>query len=221
MATDLIDWKVEILLDIQGVPDPGIERAVRIAAIEFCEETLLWKYALTRINVASGTVGYALTPPSDSRLIGIESVLYKANSAADTTFDPLDPISQDQKDLFSTTAWRFESGTPVGYYHDEDITPLNLYPIPDASSTSGLLVTVHLIPTDDCTSIDDFLWNMYHDAIGAGAQAYLLSKKDMPWYDPGAAMDRRNRFIGFIDSAIRKMGRKYIPKADKESRPKT
>ena len=61
---------------------------------------------------------------------------------------------------------------------------------------------------------------MHHDAIAAGAQAYLLEKKDMPWHDPNAAIERRGRFLGFMDAALRKMGRRYIPKVDKEARPK-
>ena len=222
MATALLDWTAEILLQVQGVPNPLIQLAVRQAAIELCEETLIWSEDLTRINVVSGTGSYTLTPPALSRLIAIDSAYYKATSAADTAFDPLDAIPQDQKDLFSgTTAWKFETGTPVGYYHQEEITPLYLYPIPDANATSGLLVRVHLIPTVDTITIDDFLWSMHKDALTAGALAFIFGQKDMPWYDPNKEGQKRQMFIGFMDNILRKMGRKYIPKADKEARPKT
>jgi len=221
MATDLTDWSKDILLSIQGVPNPLIERAVRSAAIEFCEETLVWTESLTRISVVTDTAGYTLTPTS-GRLIAVDEALYKADGEADTEFIPLEPVPQDQKDIFSTTgkAWKYETGTPSGYYHDEAITPINLYPIPDADSSSGLLVKVNLIPGDTDTTVEDFLFNMHRDALAAGALAYLLDMKDMPWHDEKKTLDKRGRFIEYMDATLRKLGRKYIPKRDKEARPK-
>jgi len=221
MATDLTDWSKNILPVIQGVPDPLIERAVRNTAIEFCEETLVWTESLTRISVVTDTAGYTLTPTS-GRLIAIDEAHYKANGEDDTEFIPLEPIPQDQKDIFSTTGknWKYETGTPSGYYHDEAITPINLYPIPNADSTSGLLVKVNLIPGDTDTTVADFLFNIYNDALTAGALAYLLDMKDMPWHDEKKAVDKRGRFIGYMDAALRKLGRKYIPKRDEKARPK-
>ena len=220
MATSIKKWKPYIFPDILESSFPSVEFAVREAAIEFCEETLLWSEDLTAINVVAATASYTLSPPSLSRLVAIDSVHHKATGAANSAYDPLDPIPQEHKDLVSTTAWRYDSGTPTGYYHNEEITPLFLHPIPDTNATSGLLVRVHLIPSEDCTTLEDFLWNQYQDVLTAGAKGLLFSQKAMPWYDTTEATAQRQKFIQFMDGVLRKMGRKYIPKVDKEARPK-
>jgi hypothetical protein len=203
MATKaLTEWFSEIAPDIRGVPMPAAESAARNACIAFCEQTLLWEEELSRISIVKDQESYALTAPSDSEIISVERVLFKADAAADTTFVYLYPFSQAQKDLYAgNTQWQFQSATaPSGYYLDTDKN-LHLHPIPSVASSEGLLVKVNLRPEHGCTTVPEFLYTDYYKAIGAGAKADLLARVGQPWANPETAVIYAKLFSDVIIAA--------------------
>ena len=189
MATNLSSWESQILPDVTGVPYPAIEKAVRKACIDFCEQTLLWTYTLDRITVAANTQSYTLTIPEAQygEIISVDDVKYKQDGLDDDQFVTLAPISKNQKDLHDTGSWSFRtSATPSGYWIDKDKDIL-LYNIPTEASTEGLLVRCNMRPTKTCTTVEDFLYNDHFETIGAGAKGKLFGHKGQSWYDPNLA----------------------------------
>jgi len=198
MATSLTSWAPYILPQITGCPFPALERAVRDAAIGFCEETLLWTYDLTRISVVANQANYTLTVPTNvyGEIISIDDVKYKQNGLDDDQFVTLTPISQNQMDLHENGAWKFlTAATPSNYYIEEDDTAtLYLWKKPTEASTSGLLVRANLRPTDTCTTVQDFLYSTFSRVIADGALADLFAMRAMPWYDVVEAVRREMKF---------------------------
>jgi hypothetical protein len=191
MATALTAWAPEIDPDIPGLPEPALRRAVRNAAIEFCQETLLWTLALDRISIVANDKDYTLTVPvaQYGQIVLVDDVKYKANGADDDQFRTLDPISKISENLNTEGSWQYYEATePSHFYIEEDAnTTLLLYPIPTVASVSGLLVTLTLKPTLAAEVVPDFLYNQHFQTIATGAKSYLFKVKGMPWYDPKEA----------------------------------
>ena len=186
MATLLTAWTPEILTQVVGVPVPGINYAVRKAAIKFCEETLLWTFTLDRITIVANIGAYDLTVPGiqHGEVVNIDNVKFKEHGADDDQFRRLDPISETQQDLIDSGSWQFlTSPNPNAYYSSFLNKQLNFYQIPTAGSTEGLLVKVNLRPTIDAVDLPDFLYNDFKEGIKHGALEVLFGSKAMAWYD--------------------------------------
>lgn len=197
MATDLTEFSPEILPSIPVAPVPTIRLAVLGAAIEFCEQTLLWTYALARINVAAEIQDYTLTIPAEQygRIISIDDVKFKENGADDDQFRSLDVISENQEDLHNYGSWKYAEGeSPSKYWADIQNKQIHLLPIPQTASAEGLLVRVNLKPVLNATTVPDFLYNDYRETIGYGALGRLFQLKTMPWFDFGAARFYKDMF---------------------------
>jgi len=188
MATENISsWETEISIDVQGYSFPAMQKAVRDAAITFCEKTHLWTDDLDRITVVANTPNYALSMPAaipHGEIIGIDDVKYKQDGMDDDQFVTLDPISENQMDLHDSGSWKWRtSSTPAKYYADKTHAILYLKNTPTLGSADGLLVRAILRPTKDATVLEDFLYNHHYKAIADGAKGYLLSQSAQPWFN--------------------------------------
>jgi len=202
MATNLVEWSPEILPDIPQLPVPALKHAVRNAAILFCQESLIWTFELAVMTVVVATREYTLTADTGAQIYGIESVKFKANGEADSTYTALEPTSQSAKDLYDDDAWFYEeAAAPTSYWLSEE-KKLELYPIPSAGSTDGLSVRVNQTPLRTYESLPDFLFNHYFEAIAAGAKSNLFSRTGMPWYDPQIANYWSSVFKYFVQNAF-------------------
>lgn len=205
MATALNAWAPEIDPSIPGLADQALQRAVRNAAMEFCQETLLWTLALDRISIVADDKDYTLTvPPTQyGQIVMVDDVKYKTNGADDDQFRTLDPFSKVSENIHSSGDWEWHEATEPGYFYldENDNTNLNLYPIPTVASVSGLLVTVCLKPTLAATTVPDFLYNQHLETIRLGVLAYLFDIDGMPWSNPQKAIKRRLEFRAKMNSA--------------------
>jgi hypothetical protein len=183
--------------------------AVRNACIDFCETTLLWTEWLDRMNVVASQSEYTLSLPAaitHGKIHDVEAVFYKQDGQADDQFTPLDATSEQEKDAEESGAWRFQtSPTPSEYYVNEGKPEvLNLYKIPTAASTSGLLVQVSVKPLITATSIEDFLFYRHRSTIALGALGELLDQKAAPWFDAVLAAKHSAAYRNGRDNAITK-----------------
>ena len=198
MATvSITKWKPLIVPQVPEGSWPMMEWAVREAAIEFCEETHLWTYDLTRIDVEEDTQDYTLTVPSSqyAELEIIDSVKYKQNGQDDDQFVTLDPLSVNQADLEDSGSWIFlTSPTPSHFWVDNEDQELHLWRIPTVDSDEGLLVKTVLKPNDSCATLPDFLYNEHRRCIANGALSKLFGMKAMPWYDPVLSTEKMQLF---------------------------
>jgi hypothetical protein len=169
-------FRDEIRQDLPGCPDVAIDRGVLRACSRFCDKTLMWQYELTAIDIVDGTYEYTLTPPANSLIVSL--VWVKDDSSK------VKPKSESWLDQMLGKGWRTaESSTATYCYMNANKDTLRLYAIPTEDKTGGLEVKVSLKPDHTATTVEDFLYNDYYDAISYGARAYLFSMKEMPWVD--------------------------------------
>jgi len=200
MTTQLTAWEPYVYPYIPDAPNQALLTALRASVQEYLEMALLWTEWLTAINIVALTSAYTLSLPaglSTNNLIeAIDQVWFKENGADNDQYTPLDPIDVHEKDEELRTAWKYQSApNPSGFYMEEsEENVINLWPIPTAASTSGLLPRVFVKTKLTITSVEDWIFNRHRDAITEGALAFLFKMKGMPWYDPNEGLAHRALF---------------------------
>jgi len=195
---DPIDMESEIAPYITGLDRPALVKAVLDTAREFCRRTHIYSADLTAISVVADDYDYALTPPSGYKILGVDTVQFKATGADNDQYRYLEPMSKREMENFLQHAWRYsEAPEPEKFYVSQAMV-LFLYPIPTVAATNGILVTCSMRPADDAVAYPDILEDNWKAAMRAGTLAFLFSQKALPWYDPQAAV----AWAGMFDEQV-------------------
>lgn len=124
MATNITEWREEILPDVPKCPAFTIDTAVLRVLRDFCEHTKIWTERLIAIQVVAYTCNYPVSS-SNGDIVGIDHVkigTYK-----------LDPITEDELDA-KVHDWRNATASlPQRYFMDHDRS-LRLVYTPNESS---------------------------------------------------------------------------------------
>jgi len=173
-----------------GVPDATAYRAIRNAAIEFCERTLMWKYENTIAVLATDSSTRSMTSPAGSVPHDIEVATFEAIE--------LDPIAARDMDA-KLPGWRDTSastGTPK-YLTQIDHDTLTIVPAPIGDGS--LYVRMRLKPSQTATTLPDFL-TKYAECIGWGALGRILTVPGQSYTNPDLGAFYATRFREKIDN---------------------
>lgn len=162
-------------------PIPIASQGILWAAIEFCEKTRAWSNQQKR-TVSAGTQHIALTPEDDGSIIYIDDVRWNG--------DALHPVTRHESQDIDNTV-------PYGYYRPNPET-LSLAPAANAQGT--LTLTMFLAPLRNATSIPRMLYDLYWDAIEAGALWRLMKVPNRPWTDMNQAIFYQGQFERLVGS---------------------
>lgn len=181
----------EVLPYVPSCPTPIAANAVRNAIAQFCQESSWWTYTPAAIDIVSGTSEYALTPPAGALVSELLWVAFNDTPLVPKTEVQLDAVGSD---------WKNESGDPV-YYTQLSPRLIRLVPTPSSALTGGLKLRYALKPTPTATTVDDVVFEEWHEDIAAGALARLLEIKDKPWTSPTEAERQLGIFLAGIQKA--------------------
>ena len=180
----------EVLPSVPGCPIPMAINAIRNAAIQLCQESSWLTYTPAAIDIVAGTSEYALTPPTGSL---VSDVLWAAHNDQNLTAK-----TEAQLDMLSGT-WRTDSGDPVYYTFISRATRIiRLVPTPTTALTGGLKLRYAIKPTPTATTVDDTVFEEWHEYIAAGALMRLLEIKDKPWSSQAEA----DRQLGIFAAGV-------------------
>jgi hypothetical protein len=187
-------WKAlrtDLLPDASGCPVAKVDDAVKRTVIEWCKKTRCYRL---RGSVAdAGGLGARANPnslvPAGTRLVSI--------IAASWLGKPLLPKSEAYMvDLYGE--WAARQGVPLYLVRERaDVAAGQFWlaPAPADATTTSLVMTVALTPTEDATGVDDSVLDEYREDIIVGALARLLSMSDRPWSQAGLAASKRDEFM--------------------------
>ncbi len=196
-----------VQVEAPAAPEPLIERAIRQAAIRFCERTRLWR--------DHDTIG---TDGEDAETIAVpsESVLYEVAACAiappflhDASTPPplhnaipLTPISMD--DLSARWPnWRI---MPIGGFGARHYVCPHFGSIQAIPRSSGTLIVEFILkPISEAQLLPDFLHRFYADDIAAGAAGIVLATPGKEFANPGLAMAMTKKFESRL-GALSNMG---------------
>jgi hypothetical protein len=154
-----------------GCPNITAFAAIRLAAIEFCERTKLWRWEDDFDILANDAE--AITTPYGSVLHEIDKVLFNGNELERKTPSWLDDFEP---------GWRTNSITSElpQYVTQTELNTIRLVP----SADGHVNIYVWLKPSADAKQLPDFLSDQYREIIAAGALARLLSQPGQPYSNP-------------------------------------
>ncbi len=180
MATDVSSFRSEISPDFPGCTNAMLDKANLRGCIWFCERTLIWHELLTAIDLVADTSTYSLSPTTGN----VVTVLYARHDTS-----PISHKTEAWLEDMLVSGWRTRtSTTPRFFYLPESRASIRLVYIPEEGDTAALNVDVALKPERTATSVEDFLYTDWLDAISYGARKYLFSMKTQPWFDPKAGL---------------------------------
>lgn len=185
-----------------GVPDPTAFKNIRLAAIEFCERTRLWKYE-DEFDVLAATPTSDITTPAGSILHDIEVVLFNGKELLPKATRDLDRLEP---------GWRtgdLGSGLPK-YFTQIDQSTLRVVPVMDGT----VYLCARLKPAQDATEIPDFIANEYREVIAWGALSRLLTIPGQSYTSPELGQFYAQKFSEKLDRLSTKgtTGQQNAPK---------
>jgi len=141
--------------------------AIRLAAIEFCERTKLWRWEDDFDILANDCE--QITTPYGSVLHEIDKVLFDGNELERATPSWLDAVEP---------GWRTGSLTGIpNFVTQTEMNTIRLVPGQDGHVN----IYVWLKPSADAKQLPDFLSDQYREVIAAGALARLLAQPNQPY----------------------------------------
>jgi hypothetical protein len=153
-----------------GCANPTAFAAIRLAAIEFCERTKLWRWE-DDFDMVAGDAEQ-ITTPYGSVLLELDKVFFEGQELGRATPNTLDLMEP---------GWRSNSvdGQPR-YVTQTELNTIRLVP----SQAGHVNVYGWLKPTADAKQLPDFLSDQYREIIAAGALARLLAQPGQPFSNP-------------------------------------
>lgn len=191
MATNLDKFLNHMLVDLPGCPDPTARYALLIAAGEFCRTSLCWDEFQDAEPLQDGVAGYDLFAPAGASVYMVKEVWIGSRM--------LTPLSMSQLQV-QVPAWQTaQTSTPLYYNAATDRGTLTLYPTPKESDGQTFVVRVAYAPTVTATTLPDFLFERYLDAVTSGAKARLMATPGhQPYSQPALAAYHREVFLNGI-----------------------
>ena len=181
----------EVLPYVRDCPEIAAINAIRNAAIEFCAESLIWRYEADGISLEDGVAEYAIGYPLQSEVVTIV--------AANLGTKPLMPRNEEELAQILGADWRTKEG-PVQYVMHDDPNLVRVAWVPDQNYTDQLKLIVALQPSRTATTLPKFLLDRWVEEIAMGAKARLHDTPAQPYYDLDAAL----RFRVWFKSAYGK-----------------
>ncbi|CAB4134871.1 hypothetical protein UFOVP275_27 [uncultured Caudovirales phage] len=177
-----------------GVPDATAFKAIRGAAIEFCERTKLWKYESTTPVLSTDPATSAISTPTDSSVFDIEVSLFDNKELVPKAPRDLDAIFE---------GWRTGAiGTGAPLYITQ-IEQNKMTMVPQSYADGSLYLCLRLKPSQTALTMPDFLKD-YSECIGWGALGRILTVPGQSYSNPELATYYTGRFLVKLDALSRK-----------------
>lgn len=176
----------EVLVHVQGCPDPLLDQEILKAAREFFRRTRAWQLWLDPVTTSASSRQYSLTLPTSSDVVSIDGATLNSfpvtlKGYAQTTADP--EGSTNSEGQFLTT-----------------VDLLSVVLSQSVSTGDSLQVLASLMPSTGALGLDDGLFDRHRSAIAEGAIA-SLARIPGPFQSSGVSAQARSLFEAAIASA--------------------
>ena len=176
MATPFASFYPYIRMDVPQVAAPVLADVVLLAVQTFCDETWIYTGDLAAISSVANQAAYTLVPSVGTEVVAIKTLSYDGSR--------LQPTSENELDgLYATSDWRVRTGTPLYFYQTADTGMVSLFPAPEAAVVGAIRINAALRPAATATTVPDFLYTDWKDAIAAGAKFRLFMMSSSAWGD--------------------------------------
>lgn len=190
----------EVMPDVPSCPNAVAVNAIRNAAIEFCQKSLVWRQELDPVDVYQGQDAYDLdNMPYGSVIERILNLYYLGRKLAPMSMSRLD--AKRKLAAASKAAAALGNPTDLTYvppivveYGQNSPTQVVLYGMPDGNFMGGLVMNCVLMPSRVSPGIDSSVTDRYLDGIVHGAKSRLMAIPKKPWTDGAIAAYHKREF---------------------------
>lgn len=187
----LSDFYPQVQPYISNVPAPTMDLALVTAATSFCQDTKAIHARQPVFSTSYGVQSYTVTPPTDQRVCAARDVWVNGRHLRpwmrDQSPGPDDAMGQP------THFYGYQTGSGFAVV---------LYPTPD--DAYDVIVDAAFAPVRSAASLDDNLFELWIDAIRAGALAHLHAIPGQPFSDMNLAANFGMSFMAHTAKAKRK-----------------
>lgn len=169
------DFFPRMLPYLPGCPAPLAAQVILDAAIAFCESTQSVRLELEPFNTVPGEAVYSLEAPAQQQVARVLDVVVGGRRASPRAADNFESLGRP-------------SGAPLAYsaVWGDDGFQVRLHPPPD--KVYPVAVNVALQPARNATALHPDLFDLWVDAVLAGATARAMAIPGQPFSDPHGAM---------------------------------
>lgn len=186
-STKYSDMLTDVLPYLAADPsDPVTEYAIRRTVVDFCADTLLWRYIPDSQDVVAGEAYYDLDAPNGGQ---VNNVLYAKLDGV--------PLINKSVEWLNANEPRWDTDSGVSKYFTQlDSDQLILALVPDSSYTDGLSMMLSLYPSAESTSFPSWIANQYGYTIALGAVSRLMLMPQKPWTDLAVGSAFKSEYEG-------------------------
>lgn len=193
----LDDFLPYVMVDVLGCSDPLAKQALLQSAYEFCRETHCWDEVQDPIPLVADQREYSLDGTNGGKCLTVRNVWINARELRPVTIQELQLVMPN---------WRTaDSNDPLYYNAAIERGELSVYPAPDGTSSSELVIRAVYVPTMTATTLPDFLGDRHLEPVTAGAKARLMSTPKQVFTNPELAAVHRMTFLNGIADAKAEM----------------
>ena len=177
-----------VLPFVPACPDVTAEQAIRDAAVEFCEQSLIARYEPLTFDTAEGVSEYYIDIPPQH---AFSRMIYVTVDGTEVTSIP----TERQPTRPST------GGHPHHYFisNNEEELLLNLFPAPNKPYT--IRMSMALKPLRDAQQVPDILYDNWADGICYGALARLMLIPNQQYSSAAQSQFYKQRFAMICNQA--------------------
>lgn len=179
----LKDFTDDFAVELIGCPKPLMERTVRDAAIDLCEQTFLLKDRDILVSVGADEFLYDLTLGPGHDLIGIDHIDIGSVGSGKTL-----PVTTEH-DLLERYGddWKSLTGHEPKSAFIDGMKKLRVFPIPLADMDEDLVITANVKPAQSASTIDNIFYTDYRVPIANYCRWHLMAIPNQVWSNPKLA----------------------------------
>lgn len=197
MAVNWEDYLHVVMPDVAGCPISQAENAIRLSAIEFCNQSRVYRLRLADLDSIADQSEYTIVVPAGSEMIALHKI-QEVTAGQGASHRPLPAIPWNHYDRFREQQ---ESDHPR-YFLQNTPQTITLLPTPDLVYNYQLWAV--LKPTKAALDGPDFLFNDWLEPIAHGAIARLQVMNGRAWSAPNMVKFHRGEFInGWMEARTR------------------
>jgi hypothetical protein len=178
-------WFDDVLSDVPGCSQAMATKAIRAAAIEFCERSEAWRVDLDPVDVLADEASYDFDPDSGTVVVRAMQLWY----------DGKDLTRKSREELALQFAnWTTQEGTPLYYTQENPSDGFILVPKPVEALADAVTGKLAIKPSQTASGLESFIFEKWRDAITDGALFRLFAMQKKPWSNPALAGSRKTLF---------------------------
>lgn len=174
---NLTDFLPAVLQHAKGAPDVVAEYNIRLALMEFCTGSTIWREFQTTVETVTGTGSYAYAPAAGQVVVKLIDLTLDGNE-----IEVVDPDVGRRLDLAQS----------MRDYAYSRLTGFEIRQVP-AVNGSDIVTYSAVAPALTATTVPD-VFARFFEAIGRGAAYRMLSTPNRAYTDAPAARDLELRW---------------------------